>query len=242
MTLRGYADQALKQMQDAVTLARELDHPFTLAAAQTFSLSMSGFLRNSDAIFQQVEPAMAYSAEHVFPLLIAIQTIVNGWALALTGKHAMGVSRTKLGVEILQAIGFNFAITHFLSLHADAYAEAGMTSEAMTIIDKALTMLAAGQFDDRTSEAELHRIKGQLLLHAGSPDAEASLWIAISIARQQGAKLYELRAITSLCRLWRRQGKRDQARQMLSEIYGWFTEGFDTPDLKEGKALLAELS
>ena len=124
---------------------------------------------------------------------------------------------------------------------AEAQAKAGQPEEGLDTLDEALALVE--QTDERHWEAELHRVQGELLLMQGDDaEAEASLHKAIEVARGQSAKSWELRATTSLARLWQEQGRIDEARQMLAEIYGWFTEGFDTPDLQEAKALLDELS
>jgi predicted ATPase len=124
---------------------------------------------------------------------------------------------------------------------AEAQAKAGYPEEGLATLTEALALVE--QSDERYCEAELYRVKGELLLAQGDEaEAEASLHRAIEVARRQQAKSWELRATVGLCRLWRKQGRIDEARRMLAEIYGWFTEGFDTPDLKEAEALLEELS
>jgi predicted ATPase len=127
-------------------------------------------------------------------------------------------------------------------LLAEAHRKAGMVSEGLAVVDKALELLQATGC--RMDEPEVHRLKGELLLMQGEaePDAEKCFQHAIEVAQQQQARSWELRATTSLCRLWQKQGKQEQARQVLTEIYDWFTEGFDTPDLQEARALLEELS
>jgi len=128
---------------------------------------------------------------------------------------------------------------------ADAQAQAGQPEEGLTTLDEALALVE--ETDERYWEAELYRLKGELLLMQGDEaetevEAERQYWHAIEVARRQRARSWELRATTSLARLWQEQGKTDEARQMLAEVYGWFTEGFDTADLIEAKALLEELS
>jgi predicted ATPase len=131
---------------------------------------------------------------------------------------------------------------HFLALLAEAYGKAGQAEEGLSVLAEALAL--AHSSGERYYEAEMHRLRGELLLMQGEAEAEAEACFsrAIEVARRQQAKSWELRATVSLCRLWQEQGRIDEARQMLAEIYGWFTEGFDRPDLQEARALLEELS
>jgi predicted ATPase len=145
------------------------------------------------------------------------------------------------GLATLQAMGATRP--RLLLLLAEAYGRTGQPDQGLCVLDEALALIQ--KTTARCSEAELHRLRGELLLmqSAGGAEAaaEACFQRAIDLARQQQAKSWELRAAMSLCRLWQRQGKRDEARQLLAGIYGWFTEGFDTPDLKDARALLEEL-
>ena len=140
-----------------------------------------------------------------------------------------------------QAHGIRLMVAGTLCSLAQAHTKAGNPEEGLTTLAEALTIIE--ETDERHFEAELHRVRGELLLMQGSEtEAEASLRKAIEVARHQQAKSWELRATTSLCRLFKEQAKTHEARAMLAEVYGWFTEGFDTPDLKEAKALLDELT
>ena len=130
---------------------------------------------------------------------------------------------------------------HLLALLAEAYGSAGRAKEGLSVLAEALAFVQSS--DERYYEAEIYRLEGKFLLMQGDKtEAEASFHKAIEVARRQQAKSWELRATVSLCRLWQKQGKVDEARQMLAEIYGWFTEGFDTPDLQEARTLLDELT
>jgi predicted ATPase len=139
-------------------------------------------------------------------------------------------------------MGTKTQLSHLLALLAEAYGSTGQAEEGLNVLAEALAFVRSS--NERYYEAEIYRLKGELLLMQGGDEteAEASFHKAIEVARRQSAKSWELRATVSLCRLWQKQGRRDEARQMLAEIYGWFTEGFDTPDLKEAQALLEELS
>jgi predicted ATPase len=145
------------------------------------------------------------------------------------------------GLDILQAMGTDFHRPHFLAFLSEALARAGKPDEGLGVLSEALAFVE--RTGERHLEAELHRLMGELLLmKKGSESAaEASFHQAIDIAERQQAKSLELRAVTSLARLWRKQGQKEHARKRLAEIYSWFTEGFDTPDLKDAKALINEL-
>jgi predicted ATPase len=164
-----------------------------------------------------------------------------GWALAEEGKLDEGIAQHLQAQAMLQAIGAELGVLQHLPLLAEAYRKAGMVSEGLAVVDKALELVQATGC--RMDEPEVHRLKGELLLMKGD-DAEAEQCFrrAIEVAQQQRAKSWELRATTSLCRLRQKQGKAEEARRALAELYGWFTEGFATRDLQEAKALLDKLS
>ena len=168
--------------------------------------------------------------------------MMQGWALAEQGQVEEGITQMRQGLATWRALGSGVAASYFLSLPVAAYRKGGQVEEGLTILAEALEIVH--RTGEGNSEAELYRLKGELLLQQSqdnSPEAEACFHRAIDVARQQAAKSWELRATTSLARLWQHQGKQAEARRMLAEIYGWFTEGFDTKDLQEAKALLEEL-
>ena len=186
---------------------------------------------------------MALADTQGFELRLEQGRMLRGWALAMRGDAAAGVAHIRHGLAASQGVGPETLRPHWLALLAEAYAEAGQPESGLTVIDEALTLVATTEA--RWWQAELHRLKGALLLQLPIPDghqAEASFQQALDVARGQQAKALELRAALSLSRLWQQQGQREAARALLAPIYGWFTEGFDTPDLQEAKALLAELS
>src|SRR5262249_7618440 len=173
--------------------------------------------------------------------------VPQGWALALQGQAEEGLTQLHQGLAANEAVGAELVRPYHLALLAEAYGQTGQVEEGVTALGEALRVV--DRTGERMYEAELYRLKGELTLQAErqSPEArareaEACFEKAITVARRQSAKSLELRAVTSLARLWQQQGKREEARQMLAEIYGWFTEGFDTKDLQEGKVLLAELA
>jgi predicted ATPase len=173
---------------------------------------------------------------------MAMGTILQGWALSEQGLGKKGISQMRQGIAAHRATGAELVQPYFLALSAEGYGKVGQIEEGLTVLAEALDLV--NKNGERFYEAELHRLKGELLL-ALSPenhkDVEACFRQAIDIARRQGAKSLELRALTSLSRLWEKRGKKEEARNMLTEIYGWFTEGFDTADLNEAKALLEEV-
>jgi class 3 adenylate cyclase/predicted ATPase/DNA polymerase III delta prime subunit len=252
----GYPDQALKKNQEALTVAQELSHPFNLAVALYFAVTLRQNCREGQASQELVEALIALSTEYGFPSYLALGTIGRGWALAEQGKVEEGIAQIHQGIAAWRAIGAELARPSYLGLLAEAYRRAGQVEEGLTVLAEALDVAhktGAG------GEAELYRLKGELSLKSRSPksevtnpqyptpspqsetEAEACFLKAIEIARQQQAKSWELRATMSLARLWQSQGKQHEARNTLSDIYDWFTEGFDTKDLQEAKTLLEEL-
>ena len=174
--------------------------------------------------------------------------IMRGWALAEQGQAEEGIAQIRQGLDAYQAMRTAIKLTHWLGLLAEVYEKVGQAEEGLRVLDEALA--AALRTGERCYEAELYRLKGTLTLQAKVPspkseveeEAEMCFWKAIEIARKQQAKSWELRASTSLARLWQQQGKVAQAHKLLSDVYNWFTEGFDTKDVQEAKALLDKLS
>jgi predicted ATPase len=239
----GYPDQALQSVHEALTLAQEFNHPFSLAYALTMAAVVHQFCREAQALQERAEAVIAVSTEQGFPLWLAYGMILRGWALTVQGEAAEGIAQILKGFDIHRATGAEVEKPYFLALLADAYGKVGQPEEGLTVLVEALAI--AEKTEERYWEAELRRRKGELLLiqqgqEAG--EAEECFQKALDIALRQQAKSLELRAAMSLSRLWQQQGKQEEARQMLGDIYGWFTEGFDTSDLQEAKALLDELA
>jgi predicted ATPase len=239
----GYPDRALKRSQEALTLAQELAHPHSLGFALYFAAVLPWLRREGQRTQERAEALMALCREHGFAELLALGMILRGWALAAQGQAADGVAQIHQGLAAYQATGAELLRPYFLALLGETYGSIKQTEEGLTTLAEALA--AMSHSEQRYYGAELYRLKGELLL-ARSPapraEAEACFRQALDIARRQSAKSLELRAAMSLSRLWQQQGKRDEARQLLAEIYGWFTEGFDTADLQEAKALLDALA
>jgi predicted ATPase len=197
---------------------------------------------------EQAEEVVNLASEQGFALWWAWGTVLQGWALATKEKSEEGIAKMRQGLDAWQSIGAEVARPQMLTLLAHACRRLEQTEEGLSVVRQALTL--GDKTGERLCEAELHRLRGELSLQSRQvkasqgqsiEEAESHFLKAIEIARRQQAKSLELRASTSLSRHWQRLGKKQQARRLLAEIYGWFTEGFDTSDLKEAKALLEEL-
>jgi predicted ATPase len=168
--------------------------------------------------------------------------VLRGWVLAEEGNPGDGASLVRRGIEELDALGTVFHRSHHLGLLAAIHARLGDPAAGLQVLEEARSEVA--RVEVRLFEAEFHRVEGELRYLAGAPEAEVTACFAeaLTVARRQEARSFELRAATSLARLWRDQGRRAQARDLLAPLYGWFTEGFETADLKDAKALLDELA
>jgi DNA-binding SARP family transcriptional activator/predicted ATPase len=237
--LLGYPDQALQRSQEALALARELSHPHSLAHAIFRSARVHQFRGERDAVQEQTEAGMILATEQGFPRWVLVGTVLRGWLSITQGYVEQGIRQLRQGLATYTSTADHEPFVPFL---AEVYGKAGQVENGFSVVAEALTSVR------KTGvcfyEAELHRIKGELLLIQAAPDQEAEgcFQKALEVARGQSAKSLELRAAMSLSRLWQRQGRQADARQLLDAIYGWFTEGFETADLKEAKALLDELS
>ena len=241
--LLGYPHQALARLYEALALAHELAHPFTLAYAQSMAVFVGQLRRDVSAVHAQAEAAVALATEQGFPLWVALGTSCRGWALFMQGQREEGLAQVRQGIAAEQATGAALAVPGFYAVLAEMYDHLGHPEDALQALAEAHTLME--QHDERYWEAEIHRLRGVVLLRqTGTPQAEAETWLqrALDVARRQEAKALELRATMSLARLWQQQGKWTEARELLAPLYGWFTEGFDTADLQEAKALLEELA
>jgi predicted ATPase len=239
----GYAEQGRTQMDEAVTLAQQVAHPFSLSFALVSAAMLHQYRREECGTQDRAEAAISLATVHGFPPWMAHGFILRGWALAHQGQAKEGIEQLQQGVIAYSATGAELFRPYWLALLAEAQGTIGEPETGLTVLTEALTVV--DKTGARWYEAELHRLKGALLLQQSSdnhPEAERCFHHALDIARNQQAKSFELRAATSLARLWQCQGKRDEARQMLGDVYGWFTEGFDTADLQEAKALLVALA
>jgi predicted ATPase len=238
----GYPDQALQRANETLATARGLSHPFSLAWAEFFVGVVRQLRREARAVQETAESLIALSAEHGLTDWLAYATILRGWAMAEQGHNEEGIAHIQEGLATSRATGTELARPGFLCLLAEACRETGRLVDGLSALTEALA--AADEHEIRNYEPEMHRLKGELLLKqddSNATEAHGCFQRAIEIARKQSAKSLELRATMSLARLLAKQNRRDEARTMLAEIYNWITEGFDTADLKEAKALLDEL-
>jgi predicted ATPase len=239
--LLGYPDQALRRSHQAVLLAQERASPISLAFASAWAATVRQFRREAPATHERAAALIALSTEQGFPLWEAFGRFLQGWALAAQGQAKAGIAQMWRGHDAWQATGAELDRPYFLVLLAEAYGNVGQPNEGLGLLAEAWAVVDKGE---RYWEAEWYRLKGELLLACAEEhdtEAETCFHQALDVARRQHAKSLELRAAMSLSRLWRGQGQRAAAHELLAKVYGWFTEGFDTPDLQEAKALLAEL-
>jgi predicted ATPase len=239
----GYPDQALEQHARLVNLLAGPIDPVALSLGiGNVIATHCDFLRDYRGMREQAQRLLALSQDNGLASYLGVGLIWLGRLMVVEANVDLGTGTIAEGRRALEALGE--VATSDVSKHciAAAYLEARRTDEGLAILEGAIAKSAAGGV--RMYEADLHRLKGELLLAAGAPETEVqgSFRKAIAIAQRQEAKGWELRATISLARLSAKQGKRDEARKMLADIYNWFTEGFDSADLKDAKALLDELN
>jgi predicted ATPase len=241
--LLGYPDQALRRAKEVVEIARALSDPFSLAFANNFLIGTQLRRREASDAQATAERQIALCVEHGFVYWQAHATVLLGGAIAAQGRGEDGAAQIELGLKAVAETGGNPTREDFLAHRATAAVEMGRLEDAWNRLTEALE--AEQKYGERVYEAETHRLRGEVLLRMESANIQGArrcFETAIAIAKRQSAKVFELRATTSLARLLAEQGNRDEARAMLSEIYNWFTEGFDTADLIEAKALLVQLT
>jgi predicted ATPase len=258
--LLGYPDQALTRSRAGLSLAQEIAHPSTTALAWIFDTRLYQFLHDARTVQQRAEALITISNEQGFSDTSPWGIVPQGWALAMQGQAEEGINQIQQSLAALRATGTELVRPYSLALLAEAYGKTGQAEKGLTALAEALA--AVDRTGERMYEAELYRLKGELTLQkfqvssskfqvedsVGSSvqglesEAEECFLKAIEVAQKQQAKSLELRAATSLARLWQQQDKKAEAHELLAEIYNWFTEGFDTKDLKDAKALLEELA
>lgn len=243
--LLGYPDQARTHMQHALTLAEALGHPYTLAHTMNQANTLDRWCGEHGRLAARVKTMHALCPEHGIREYAIEAVRLQGWALVRQGQVTEGLALMQRGVAASRSMRGLLSLPKRLLALADAYGHAGQSEAGLAVLEEALAVVA--QSEERWDEAELYCLKGELLLIADCGLRVAALTPAacfqkaLEIARQQQAKSWELRAAMSLSRVWQRQGKCQEAQQLLSEVYEWFTEGFDTTDLKDAKALLVAL-
>lgn len=237
----GYPTQASKRSQEALTLAQALAHPYSLGFAQHQAAYLYSRCRQAPTVQSWAEALQTLATAQGFPLYGGLGTCWQGWALVMQGQRQAGLAQLQQGLTAVRATGQMLGQPLCLVLLAEAAGHAGHIEAGLRLLDEALTVFEATGRGDMLAEA--YRLRGEFLLRqADAVQAGACFQKALSIARRQQAKSWELRAAMSLSRLWQRQGKHPEARQLLTPIYGWFTEGFDTADLQEAKTLLEALA
>jgi predicted ATPase len=242
LLLQGYPDRALKHSREAIKMAEEHGRPYPLAVVLHQQNVLDVLRGDRRTVEERTALLMALTAEHGFSHWHATATILHGWAIADNCALEPGLEEMRCGLVAKKATGARLKVPFYLGLMADLHQRAGRATETLHLLHAALAQVE--ETGECWFESELHRLKGEALLVL-SPDragkAEVLYQQALAVAQNQSARVWELRAATSLARLWRDQGRRAKARDLLTPVYGWFTEGFETADLKDAKALLEEL-
>jgi len=237
----GFPDRALATVEAGLALADRLAHPYSLAFALSWAAMLHAFRREFEAALRRSYAAIGLAREHRIPAWRAQATMSRGFALVGLGRCDEGIADLRTSLADWNGIGARFMETQWLGLTAEAHIRARRFGDALAALDRATATAAATA--ECYYQAELYRLRGVVLAQTGG-DAEAASWLrrAIDTAKGQQARSLELRAATSLARLWADRGERPRARDLLAPVYGWFTEGFDTRDLRDAKTLLEELA
>jgi predicted ATPase len=237
----GFPDRALQAMNKAFALATDISHPFTLAVTLDHTAWLHQYRREEYLVRERAEADMELARAHGFPYFLAQGMILHGWSLAALGHIEEGITEIRDGLTAHRATGAGGDRPYWLLLLAEVCGMGGHVEEALEAVDEALADVSKSGV--AFCEAELVRVKGAVLLQrsaANEAAAEKLFCEALQIARRQQTKSLELRAAVSLSRLWQHRGEREDALELLSDIYGWFTEGFDTADLEAARVLLNE--
>jgi predicted ATPase len=244
----GYPNQALSRSEEAIDLADRIGHPYGRGFALFFSAVLHHRRREAIRAENRARAAIELSEERGFTRWLAGGQIILGWALAEQGKHAEGLELVRTGLDAWRNQAKQ-GLPHLQAILAEVHMKIGEYEEALRLLENCMSLVA--QTDEHRYEAELCRLIGETLLALSKErpefknresEVEQHFLKAVQIAQEQEAKCFELRAAVSLGRLWQQKGKRDEAHDLLAPVYNWFTEGFDTPDLKDAKTLLESLS
>ena len=237
----GYPDRALAQIRQVLADARQTDHPFSLVVALYWSATIHRLRREPLAVREMTKTLLEVAQGHGFPLFAAVGAIDDGWALVAEDPRA-GIERIRQGVAMCGAFDLDLLMTGAHAALAEAWINAREPGAGLSDIAEGITL--AEQTGEEQWLAEFHRLQGELLAleEEDAEQVEASFQRALQVSRRQQARSLELRAAVSLARLWQRQGRLGEARQLLEPLYAWFSEGFDTVDLVDARALLAALS
>jgi tetratricopeptide (TPR) repeat protein len=237
----GYVDAARYRAREALSEASQLGHVYSLAWASIFASWVECAVGSPYDIRRHAEQAVSLSSEHEFPIILAWGLIYRGWSMSTLGEAEEGCGLIAKGLALYRATGSVAYQPSALILLAEACGKLGRTTEGLNYLTEAEQIIETTS--ERFHEAESHRVRGDLLNAMGDlAGAERSYQQAIAVAKRQSAKMFELRASTRIARVWRDQGKREESRDLLAPIYGWFTEGLDTPVLQDAKALLDQLA
>jgi class 3 adenylate cyclase/predicted ATPase len=239
----GYPDQGLARSQEALTWAQQSARPFSLGFALSFAAVFHQLRREGHTAQEYAEASLSIATDQGFPYWRGRGSVLRGWALAYQGQAQAGIEQIYQGMMAWRATGGELMRPYYLALLAEAHGIMGQPETGLTVLTEAFMLMDTT--GERWYEPELYRLNGELLLQQSSDnstEAEACFHHALDIARTQQAKSFELRAATSLACLWQQQGKRQEAHDLLAPVYHWFTEGFDTADLKDAKALLEALA
>jgi predicted ATPase len=239
----GYPDRALARSQEAEMLARRLRHPFSLSQSLIYRAFVHKLRREVSEALHHAEEALALASEHGFPFWLAEARLVQGWARTEQGDTATGLAMVKQGLSEFEATGAQMDRPRWQSVLAEVLRRAGRSDEALVVVAKALAVVEVT--GERLYEAKLRGLMGDLLLEQADPgkaeECERSLLHALSVARNQDARSWELRVASSLARLWGGQGRVQEAVNVIASVYDWFTEGFAVPELRTAKELLSRL-
>lgn len=236
----GYPDQADQRNQEALALAQELSHPLSLAYTRHFGALLYSNLRETKRTQAHADAVIALDREQRVGFYLAMATVLHGWAIAEQGDIDAGIALIRESLAGFETVVAEHLRHHALILLAEQYGKAGERALGLSVLAEARA--AVNLHAAHWCDAEIDRVHGVLLLLGGdAAAAEGAFQRALEVARSQAAKSLELRAATSLARLWQTQGKPAAAHQLLAEIYGWFSEGFGTPDLLDARALLDQL-
>jgi class 3 adenylate cyclase/predicted ATPase len=246
--INGYPDQAVKRNEEAITLAKKLSHPYSLAAALSFGSMVPQFRQDAQGTAELADAAAKLSAEQDFAYWMIWSSVMRGWVMTQRGQIENGIAQMAEGAATFRATGAEVMAPYFLGLLAEGHGKGGQYGEGLRVLDEALAVVNRSR--ECWWEAELYRLKGEFTRSrtgvrepASELEKSAAEYFeqALNTASRLNAKSLELRAAMSLSRLWKEQEKKADAQRILAETYSWFKEGFDTPDLKDAKALLDEL-
>jgi predicted ATPase len=241
--LLGYPEQAHARLDEALALAHALAHPYSLGLARCYAAILAQRRGDMLAVHTQAEAMITLSLEQGFPQWVALGMCLRGWARAMQDHDQEGLVHIRQGIAAYRATGAVLGGPYLSLLLGEAAAHLGHLTDALQAGAEANRLVE--QYEERSTEAEVYRLRGILLLRQpGTPQADAEAWLqrALDVARRQEAKMLELQAAMSLSRLWQQQGKQAEARTLLTAVYGWFTEGFDTADVQKAQALLEDLA